>query len=76
MSVDEFFLPEITLNSKNLHNLQYRQVRSNGDDDTCTPEINQQAHKKPKFFILRHWGLCHFAHDKHTMLELDWKAYN
>ena len=53
MSVDKFFLTEIMLNSKNLHNLQHSQVRSKGDDDTCAPEINQQV-------------LCHVAHKKLT----------
>jgi len=61
-----FFLTEITLNPKNLHNFQHSQGRSNGDDDTCAPEINQQARTKPKFFICHCRVLCHFAHDKHT----------
>ena len=57
MSVDKFFSTEIKINSKNLHNLQHSQVRSNGDDDTCTPKINQQALTKPKFFTFRRWVL-------------------
>ena len=57
MSVDKFFLTEITLNLKNLHNLQHSQVKSKGDDDTCAPEINQQARTKPKFFTFRRWVL-------------------
>ena len=76
MSVDEFFLTEITLNSKNLHNLQHRQVRSNGDDDTCTPEINQQARTKPNFFTFRHWVLVISLTINIPMLEFAWKAYN
>ena len=48
-----------------MNNLQHSQVyRSN--DDTCAPEINPQAHTKPKFFIFCRWVLCHFAHNKHT----------
>ena len=67
ISGDTFLLTEITLNLKNLHNLQHSQVdSSNGDDDTCAPEINQQPRTKPKFFIFCRWVLSHFAHDKHT----------
>ena len=76
MSVDKFFLTEITLNSKNLHDLQHSQVRSNGDDDTCAPEINQQARTKPKFFTFRRWVLAISLTINIRMLEYAWKAYN
>ena len=55
-----FGVTEITLNPKNL---QLSHVRSNQDDDTCQPEINQQCLTKPKLNILLQWVLCHFAHD-------------
>ena len=48
-----FFLTEITLDPKKMHNLQHSQVTSNRDDDTQAPEINQQSGTKPKFYILR-----------------------
>ena len=59
-----FFLSEITLNLKNLHNLQHSQVRSNQDNNTF--EINQQGYMKPIFNILHCWVLSHFADDKQT----------
>ena len=76
MSVDKFFLTEITLNSKNLHNLQHSQVSSNGDDDTCAPEINQQTRTKPKFFTFCRWVLVISLTINIPMLEFAWKAYN
>ena len=75
MSVDKFFLTEITLNWKNLYNLQHSQVRSNGDDNTCAPEINQQARTKPKFFTFRRWVLVISLTINIPMLEFPWKAY-
>ena len=36
-----------------MHNLQHSQVRSNRDDDTRAPEINQQGGMKPKFYLPR-----------------------
>ena len=76
MFVDKFFSTEITLNSKNLHNLQHSQVRSNEDDDTCAPEINQQARTKPKFFTFHHWVLVISLTINIPMLEFAWKAFN
>ena len=52
--------------SEKMHNLRHSQVTSNRDDDTRTPEINQQGGMKPKFCIPCRWVLCHFAHNKQT----------
>ena len=49
---------------------------SNGDDDTCAPEINQQARTKPKFFLFPVGFSVISLTINIPMLEFAWKAYN